>query len=66
MKNMADYHDHHLKKGLLQLTDIFEKFIDTCLKYYGLNPGHCFSSPGLNWSVMLKMTDIKLEKNIRY
>ena len=34
--------------------------------HYGLNPGHCFSSPGLNWGVMLKMTDIKLEKNIRY
>ena len=33
MKNMGDYHDHYLKKVLL-LEDVFEKFIDTCLKYY--------------------------------
>ena len=40
MKNMADYHDHYLKKDVLLLTDVFEKFIDTCLKYYGLDPCH--------------------------
>ena len=33
-----------------------------CLKYYGLDPCHYFNSPGLNWDVMLKMTDIELEK----
>ena len=44
------------------LTDVFEKFIDTCLKYYGLGPYHYFSSPGLSWDAMLKMTDVKLEK----
>ena len=30
MKNMGDYHDHYLKKDVLLLTDIFEKFIDKC------------------------------------
>ena len=30
---MGDYHDHCLKKDVLLLTDVFEKFIDTCLKY---------------------------------
>ena len=44
------------------LTDVFEKFIATCLKYYGLDPCHYFSSPGLSWDAMLKMTGIKLEK----
>ena len=44
------------------LTDVFEKFIDTCLKYYGLDPCHDFSAPGLSWDAMLKMTDVKLEK----
>ena len=34
MKNMGDYHDHYLKKDVLLLADVFEKFIDTCLKYY--------------------------------
>ena len=28
MKNMGDYHDHYLKKDVLLLTDVFEKFID--------------------------------------
>ena len=44
------------------LCDVFEKFIDVCLKDYGLDPCHYFSSPGLSWDAMLKMTSIKLEK----
>ena len=62
MKNIGDYHDHYLKKDGLQLTDILEKFIDTCLKYYGLDPCHYFSAPGLSWDAMLKMTCTGLEK----
>ena len=42
--------------------DVFEKLIVTCLKYYGLDPCHYFSSPGLSWDAMLKMTGVKLEK----
>ena len=33
-----------------------------CLKFYGLDPCHYFSSPGLSWDAMLKMTGVKLEK----
>ena len=33
MKNMGDYHNHHLKKDVLLLADIFEKFIDLCLRF---------------------------------
>ena len=44
------------------LADVFEKFTDTCLKYYELDPCHYFSAPGLSWDAMLKMTDVKLEK----
>ena len=62
MKNISDYHDHHLKKDVLLLADVFEKFIKTCLKYYELDPCHYFSSPGLSWDAMLKMTVVKLEK----
>ena len=62
MKNMSDYHNHYLKKDVLLLADVFEKFIDTSLKFYGLDPCHYFSSPGLSWDAMLKMTSVKLEK----
>ena len=62
MKNMGGYHDHYLIKDVLLLADVFEKFIDTCLKYYELDPCHYFSAPGLSWDAMLKMTNVKLEK----
>ena len=40
----------------------FEKFIDTWLKFYKLDPCHYFSSHGLIWDAMLKMTDVRLKK----
>ena len=62
MKNMGDYHDHYLGKDVLLLADVYEKFISTCLKYYGLDPCHYFSSTGLSWDAILRMTGVKLEK----
>ena len=62
MKNMGDYRDHYFKKDVLLLADGFEKFIDTCLKYYGLDPCHYISCPGLSWDAMSKMANIELEK----
>ena len=62
LKNMVDYHDHYLRKDVLLLADVFKKFIDTCLKYYGFDTSHYFNSHGLSWDAMLKMTDKKLEK----
>ena len=44
------------------MCDVFEKFISVCLNYYGLDLCHYFSSPGLSWDTMLKMTNIQLEK----
>ena len=43
------------------LADVFEKFISMCLSYYKLDPCHYFSSPGLRWDAMLRMTGIELE-----
>ena len=62
MKNMGDYRDHYLKKDVLLMADVFEKFINTCLNLFGLDPCDYFSSPGLGWDAMLKMTGVKLEK----
>ena len=44
------------------LCDVFEKCIDVYLKDYRLDVCHYFSSPGLSWDAMLKMSGIKLEK----
>ena len=61
MNKMGDYHDLYLKADVLSLADAFEKFINACLAYYGLDPCHYFSSPGLSWDAMLKLTEIELE-----
>ena len=58
---MGDYHNLYLKTDALLLTDVFEKFINTFLNYYGLDPCHYFSSPALSLDGMLKMTGIELE-----
>ena len=62
MKNMDDYHDHYLKKYVLLLADVFEKFIDTRLKFFKLDSFHYFNSPGLSWDATLKINGVKLEK----
>ena len=61
LKNMGEYHDLYLTSDILLLADVFENFRKTCLEYYKLDPCHYFSSPGLAWNAMLKMTKIKLE-----
>ena len=61
LKNMGDYHNLYLKSDILLLADVFENFRNTCLEYYKLDPCHYFTSPGLSWDAMLKMTNIKLE-----
>ena len=66
MKNMGDWLSRLLieKKNVFLLGDVFEKFIEMCLKFHGLDPCHYFSSLGLSWDAMLKMTDLKLEKTV--
>ena len=44
MNTMGDYHDLYLKTDVLLLTGVFEKFINTCLEYYGLDPCHYFGN----------------------
>ena len=61
IKTMGRYHDLYLKGDVILLADVFKNFRKTCLLYYKLDPCHYFTSPGLSWDAMLKMTDIKLE-----
>ena len=59
-KNVWNAFKMNLMSDLL-LADVFEKFIKTCLDYYGLDPCHYFSSPGLSCDAILKMTGIELK-----
>ena len=61
LSSMGEYHDLYLKSDILLLTDVFENFRKMCQQYYGLDPVHYFTSPGLSWDAMLKMTEIELE-----
>ena len=61
IKTMGEYHDLYLVSDVLLLADVFENFRKTCMQYYKLDPCHYFTSPGLSWDAMLKMTNIKLE-----
>ena len=63
IKDMGDYHDHYLKKDVLLLEDVFEKFTDTCMKFYRLDLCHYFSSPELGCYV--KNNWDRIGKNIR-
>ena len=61
MNTLGDYHDLYLKTDVLLLADVFEKFIKTCLNYYGIDPCHYFSASRLSWDAKLRMTKIELE-----
>ena len=61
IRTLGDYHDLYLVSDVLLLTDVFENFRKTCMQYYKLDPCHYFTSPGLSWDAMLKMTNMKLE-----
>ena len=49
-----------MKKDVL-LIKKKKKFTSESLELYKLDPSYYFSSPGLSWDAMLKMTGIKLK-----
>ena len=61
IKTMGEYNELYLVSDVLLLTDVFENFRKTCMQYYKLNSCHYFTSLGLSWDAVLKMTNIILE-----
>ena len=53
LKNLGEYHDLYHKTDVILLCDVFENFRTMCLRKYGLDACHFYSSPGLSWSVCL-------------
>ena len=43
------------------LTNIFQNYIDTCKKAYGINPLYSFSTPSFTWKTGLKRTGVTLD-----
>ena len=56
MKTMKYYHDLYLKRDVLLLAGVFEKFRSNGLKNYELCLSHYLSAPALNLDAMLNMT----------
>ena len=61
INNLGEYHYLYVKSDTLLLAEIFEKFRQSCLKNYELDPSHFVSLPGLAWQACLKKTNIELE-----
>ena len=50
-----------IESDVLPFAAVFENFRKTCLEHYKLDPCLYFTSPGLPWDAMLKMTKTRLE-----
>ena len=61
IKTLGEYHDLYLKSDVLLLSDIFQSFRQLCREFYGLDPCHFYTSPGLSFQACLKMTGVRLE-----
>ena len=46
---------------VILLENVFEKFRETSLAHYGLDPAHFYTLPRLAWKACLKKTKIKLK-----
>ena len=54
IRNSGEYHDLYVQTDTSLLADVFEKFRDTCIEIYGLDPSHFLSAPRLAWQACLK------------
>lgn len=55
IQNLGQYYDLYVQGGTL-LADLFERFLNKCIKIDELDSG-----PGLSWQVCLKKTKAELE-----
>ena len=47
IRNLGEYHDRYLRTDVILLENVFEKFRETALAHYGLDPAHFYKLPGL-------------------
>ena len=51
--NLGVYYDLYVQCDTLLLAHVCEKFRDTCIEIYGLDPSNFLSAPGLAWQAYL-------------
>ena len=61
LKNGQELTELYLKMDVLQLTDVFENFVEKSTLEYGINLLYSYSLPGYTWKAGLKLTNIKLD-----
>ena len=61
IRNLGEYHDLCLRMDVIFLKKVSEKFRETSLAHYGLDPEDFYALPGLAWKACLKKTKIKLK-----
>ena len=61
IKNGRELTMLYLKMDVLQLTDVFENFVESSTREYKINPLYSYSLPGYTWKAGLKLTNIKLD-----
>ena len=61
LKNGQELTKLYLKMDVLQLTDVFENFVEKSTLEYGINPLYSYSLPGYTWKAGLKLTNIRLD-----
>ena len=54
IKKLGEYHDLYVQSDTLLLADVFENFINMCLKIYEADSTKFLSAPGLAWQAALR------------
>lgn len=61
LTNLGELHDLYVESDTNLLADVFENYRTLCLQYYGLDPCHFYTCPGLSWAAALKHSCVELE-----
>ena len=61
IKNFGEYLQLYMTLDILLLSCVFENFRKNSLQAYGLDACFYYTTPGIAWDAMLKMTRVKLD-----